>query len=85
MQQDHAALMMKSHFGGPKVVEQFTEKIKYSKNFSASTLLIPASGKPVGVLRGRITRECSHGPERNKHNKKVTLANQEKKFKVSHA
>ena len=63
-------------------MENYIEKIKYSKSHTASTLLVPATGKPVGILRGRVTRECSHGPERNKYNKSATIASQEKKFKV---
>ena len=64
---DHSELMMKSHFGGPQVVEQYKEKVRYTKNFSSSTLLVPASGKPVGDSQ----RTCYSGLQSRSRQERV--------------
>ena len=79
---DHTALKCVGKGGKVLITEEYSDKVQYSKNIKLDTLLIPPSGKYIGVLRDRLTFDCEHGPERNKYKKQKTLDRQERDLQV---
>ena len=80
---DHTSLKCVGKGGKVLITEEYIDKVQYTKNFKVDTLLVPASGKYIGILRDRLTFDCEHGPERNTYKKKKTLARQERDLEVS--